>query len=224
MGIITIIPLISFILYSFILMIILTSNKTKLSKAFSLYIIAMIVWSVGSFLMKTKIPPSSEFWNRILLVGLISVPVFLLRFSYVMTESYHKMKIIKFGYISSVILIISGFLNFVTYDVQWVEGVFTYKLGYGSYIMAIIGSAFYVLALANIIIQVKRNEIPLKRVRFVIVGLSLVIIGALLNFNTFIGQFGVDIILNLINALLITYSIYRNKFLKELYKHNLPIF
>ncbi|MCK5761569.1 MAG: hypothetical protein KAH16_01575 [Candidatus Izimaplasma sp.] len=44
---ITVIPLISLILYVFILVIILTSNKTKLSNAFSLYISAMIIWSLG---------------------------------------------------------------------------------------------------------------------------------------------------------------------------------
>ena len=50
----TLIPLISLILYIFILVILLTSNKNKLSNAFGWYIIAMIVWSLGSFLMKTE--------------------------------------------------------------------------------------------------------------------------------------------------------------------------
>ena len=211
---ITLIPLISLILYSFILMVILTSNKTNLSKAFSLYVVSMIIWSAGSFLMKTDLPPNSLFWNKVLLVGFISVPVFLLRFSYVLSSSYNKMWIVRIGYGVSIVLIISSWFGFVTTSADVIDGVFVYEIGLGAYVVGLFGGFMYLLAIINMLVKVHAKQIPFKRVRLVIVGLTLVIIGAVLNLNTSLGTLGIDIIFNAINALLVTYSIYRNKFLE----------
>ena len=211
-----IIPLISFLLYGIILVILLTSNRTKLSKAFSFYVIAMLIWSLGSFLMKTDVPPNSFFWDKILLIGLTSVPVFLLRFSYVLTDDYSDRPIIRIGYVLSIFYIILGFtgnfLSSATYDS--VTQTFDYTLAWGAYAFAFTGSAYSILALGIMVKKTYNKEVALRKVGLVIVGLSLVVIGGALNLNNDIGKFGVDIIFNLINALLVTYAIYRHKFLE----------
>lgn len=211
---ITIIPLITLVLYVFILVIILTSNKTKLSKAFSLYIIAMIIWSLGSFLMKTDMPPSSLFWDKVLLMGLVSVPVLLLRFSFVLSGNYKGKIIIYFGYLMTVILMILSLLGYFVVSAEYSNGVFTYEIGFAAYIYAVFGMVYTIFALSSMIIRVKRKEISIKKVRLVIIGLSLVVIGAAMNLNTQLGEYGIDIVFNAMNAVLITYSIYRNKFLE----------
>lgn len=210
----SIIPLISLVLYVFILVILLTSNKTKLSKSFSLYIIAMIVWTLGSFLMKTELPPSSTFWNRVLLIGMLSVPVLLLRFSYVLTK-YHKGKVIlNIGYILTIFLVILSLLGYVVKSATYIDGSFDYELGFGAYIFAVVGMFYSVLALTGIINTVRKDEISIMKVRLVIFGFSLVVVGAALNLSTEVGRYQIDIIFNGVNAILITYSIYRNKFLE----------
>ncbi len=211
---ITIIPLISLVLYTFILVIILTSNKTKLSNAFSFYIIAMIIWSLGSFLMKTDMPPSSLFWDKFLLIGFVSVPVLLLRFSYVFSEYYEGKKVLLIGYFLAVGLMVLSILGYVIKSASYSDGVFTYEIGFGAYIVAVVGLVYSALALGNMVVRVKRNEVNLKKVRLVIIGLALVIIGAALNLNTKLGEYGIDILFNATNAVLITYAIYRNKFLE----------
>ena len=211
---ITIIPVISLILYVFILVIILTSNKTKLSNAFSLYIVAMIIWSLGSFLMKTDMPPSSLFWDKFLLMGLVSVPVLLLRFSYVFSGNYKGKAIIYVGYFMTIILMILSILGYFVVSASYSDGVFTYELGFAAYIYAVFGMIYSILALGNMVVRVRSGEISIKKVRLVIIGLSLVIIGAALNLNTKLGEYAIDIMFNATNAILITYSIYRNKFLE----------
>lgn len=211
---ITIIPLISLILYLFILVIILTSNKTKLSNAFSFYIVAMIIWSLGSFLMKTDMPPNSLFWDKVLLMGFVSVPVLLLRFSYIMSSTYEGKPIIYTGYVITIILMILSILGYFVISAEYSNGVFTYKLGYAAYIYAVFGMLYSMLALGNMVVKAKNNEINIRKVRLIIIGLSLVIIGAALNLNTDLGKYGIDILFNATNAILITYSIYRNKFLE----------
>lgn len=211
---ITIIPLISLVLYVFILVIILTSNKTKLSNAFSLYIISMIIWSLGSFLMKTDMPPSSLFWDKVLLMGFVSVPVLLLRFSFVFSGNYKGKALINLGYVITVGLMILSILGYFVKSAEYSDGVFTYELGFAAYIYAVFGMLYSILALGNIIVRVRREEINIKTVRLVIIGISLVILGATLNLNTRLGEYGIDILFNATNAVLITYSIYRNKFLE----------
>jgi len=210
----SIIPLISLILYVFILVILMTSNKTKLSNAFSLYIIAMIIWSLGSFLMKTELPPSSTFWNRVLLIGLLPVPVLLLRFTYILAE-YHKGKLIlNIGYILTAFLVVLGLLGYVVKSAVYTDGNFDYEIAFGAYIFAVVGMFYSILAFTGIISKVRKDEISIKKVRLVIIGLFLVVIGAALNLSPELGKFQIDIIFNGINAVLITYSIYRNKFLE----------
>ena len=210
-----IIALISFVLYSIILVMILTSNRTRLSKSFALYVMAMMVWSIGSFLMKTNVPPSHLFWNKFLQIGFVLVPVLLLRFSYILTNEYDKKFIIRLGYLISIIMITLSFLGLVISDVRLnPSGLVEYDLEFGAYIFAAIGSIYTILALTNMIRKVVRGEVPLRTVGLVIIGLTLVFLGGALNLSETIGSIGVDILFNTINALLITYAIYRNKFLE----------
>lgn len=211
---ITLIPLISSILYILLLLIITTSTKTKLSASFSLYIGSMIVWSLGSFLMKTNLPPSSLFWNKFLQIGFLTVPVFLLRFSYEFFNKDNRDAVLRVAYFLSGSLIILSMFGFVVKEASFEDGVFIYEIGLGAYVVAVVGTFYSILALVNIVRSVKANKVEFHKVKWVIVGLSLVIIGAALNLNTEIGQYGIDILFNLLNALFITFAIYKNKFLE----------
>ena len=210
----TLIPLISLILYIFILVILLTSNKNKLSNAFCWYIIAMTIWSLGSFLMKTDLPPSSLFWHRFLIIGFVTVPVLLLRFSHMISENYTKKWVVNLGYILAVFLLVLSFTGNFTSNARLENGRFMYDLEYGAYIGAVILTGYSILALLSMINKVRKKEISIKKVRLVMIGIALVVIGGALNLNTFLGQYGIDILFNTANAILITYSISRNKFLE----------
>lgn len=210
----TLIPLISFILYTLLFLIITTSTRTKLSTSFSLYIGSMIIWSLGSFLMKTNLPPSSLFWNKFLQVGFLTVPVFLLRFSYEFFNKDNRDVVLRVAYFLSGSLIVLSMFGFVVKEASFENGVFVYEIGLGAYVVAVIGTFYSILALVNIVRSVKENRVEFHKVKWVIVGLSLVIVGGALNINTEIGQYGIDILFNLLNALLITYAIYKNKFLE----------
>lgn len=211
----TIIPMISTILYIFILVIISTSNKTKLSKAFRLYIISMIIWSLGSFLMKTEIPPSNLFWNMYLTqTGFILVPLFLLHFSYVLINKQGKKPMLHISYIASGVLIILSWTGNVITRAEVINGRFDYDITSGAYVIAVIASLISVLAFALMIRAVRQKQVELKKVQLVMVALAFVIIGGAMNINVTLGELSLDIIFNAISAVLITFSIYRNKFLE----------
>ncbi len=211
----TLIPFISVILYVFILVIIITSSQTRLSKAFSNYVISMIVWSIGSFLMKLNIAPSPLFWNMFVLqIGFIMVPVFLLQFSYALINKTGKKPFLRIAYFASALLIATSVTGNVVTSAEVINGKVVYELASGAYAVAFISSLISILAFVTMAQAVRNKQVSMKKVRLVIIGISLVIIGGALNINVFLGQFAIDIILNTISAVLITYSIYRNKFLE----------
>ena len=208
------IPLISFICYCVLLTIIIGSRKNRIVRYYAVYIIAMIVWSLGSFVMRTDFPPSTLFWNRILCVGLISMPIIFYHFTLVLTETKNQKLKLVFGYSFAVFLIISNFLGLIMYDAYVENNVFIYTLGPFASIMAIWSLCYLVLAFTNIIDKVKTNKIPFGRVKFILFGLILVIIGGLLNLIPSLGKYPFDIVSNTINAFFIAYSIYRYRFLE----------
>lgn len=105
-------------------------------------------------------------------------------------------------------------MGLIMFDAYVENNVFIYTLGPLASIMAIWSLCYLVLAFTNIIDKVKTNKIPLSRVKFILIGLVLVIIGGLLNLLPSLGKYPFDIVSNTINALFIAYSIYRYRFLE----------
>lgn len=215
-GFETIVPLITTVLYIFILVIISTSNKTKLSIAFRYYIISMIIWSLGSFLMKTEIPPNNLFWNKFVTqTGFSLVPVFLLQFSYVLINKQGRKPILFIAYLLSVMQIILAWTGNVIVSADMIDGEFVYVLApVWPFIIGGLASLISVLAFITMVRAVRLGQVELKKVQIVMIGLAFVIIGGALNISPEIGELALDIILNAITAIIITYSIYRNKFLE----------
>jgi diguanylate cyclase (GGDEF)-like protein/putative nucleotidyltransferase with HDIG domain len=214
LNMLNILPLISFVLYGILLIIVQTSNRTRLSDTFSLYVVAMMIWSLGSFLMKTDVPPSSLFWNKVMQIGFVSVPVLLLRFSYHLTDDTHRRAVVNVGYVLIGVMIVLAYTNNVISSVSYENGVLDYTAAWGAYVVAVFGTFYSVLALVIMIQKAIRREVSIHKIGLVIIGLFLVVIGGALNISPMIGKYGFDILLNAVNALLITYAIYRNKFLE----------
>ncbi len=208
------VPLISFICYCVLLAIILGSRKNKVVRYYTIYIAAMIIWSLGSFVMRTNFPPSTLFWNRILCIGLISMPVIFYHFTLVLTETKNQRFNLAFGYAFAAFLMLGNFSGLIMYEAYVENNVFIYTLGPLASIMAIWSLCYLFLAFINIIQKVKTNKIPFSRVKYILIGLVLVIIGGLLNLIPSLGKYPFDIVLNTINALFIAYSIYRYRFLE----------
>lgn len=208
------VPLISFICYCVLLAIILGSRKNKVVRYYTVYIAAMIIWSLGSFVMKTNFPPSTIFWNRILCIGLISMPVIFYHFTLVLTDTKNQKINLAVGYFLAFLLMIGNFSGLIMYEAYVENNVFIYTLGPLASVMAIWSLCYMFLAFINIIQKVKTKKIPFSRVKFILFGLVLVIIGGLLNLIPSLGKYPFDIVLNTINALFIAYSIYRYRFLE----------
>lgn len=212
----TLIPLISAICYFILLIILLGSRNNKLARSYIYYIIAMIIWSLGSFLMKIDLT-QSLFWNKILCVGMISVPALFYHFTLVLTGITNRKQVRNLGYLITVGLLVGNFLGLITTDAYMINDRFYYEIGPFAPFLAIYSVCYSVLALTNILKKVNANEIPYRRVKWIILGIILMFLGGLLNLIPSIGQYPFDIIINTFNAIFIVYSIYRYKFLEIKY-------
>lgn len=210
------VPLVALVLYCILFLILLGSRRNKINKYYSAYIISMIIWSLGAFLMRKNTWPSPLFWNKVLCLGLIAMPIVFYHFTLVLTESYKKRNILIAGYFSGIILILFNiFTETIIKEVNILEGgLVEYEIGFMAKVMAGWSFLYLILALINIVERIKAEAIPYIRVKYVIIGLILVIFGGMLNLDTRLGQYPIDILSNSINALLIAYSIYIHKFLE----------
>ncbi|MFZ5352317.1 MAG: diguanylate cyclase [Bacillota bacterium] len=208
------IPFVSFLCYCILLVILLGSQKNRITKYYTLYVGAMIVWSFCSFIMKTDFPPSALFWNRILCIGMICMPVLFYHFTLVLTETTNQRNKLLLGYVSACILLVSNFFGMITKHAYAENNVFYYTLGPAASFLAVWSIFYMILAFINILDKVKKGTIPFIRVKYILYGLVLVIAGGLLNLLPSLGKYPLDIVLNTINALFIAYSIYRYRFLE----------
>lgn len=208
------IPLTSFICYCILFIVLLSSRKNKVTKYYSFYIVTMIIWSLGSFMMRTSFYPGPLFWNRILCVGLIMTPVIFYHFTLVLTDTINDKFRLFFGYVFAVCLIIVNFFGLIVKEVYAVNNLFYYTLGPLAAVMAVWSLSYLFLAFFTILGKVKSGKISFSKVKFILYGLILVIIGGLINLVPAIGKYPFDFILNTVNAFFIVYSIIRFKFLE----------
>ncbi len=77
-----IIPAVAVVLYvTFVIFGFFQYKKDRFYWSFQLYMIFVAVWSFGSMMMHLNSPVMTPlFWNRIMLVGLLSVPFVLCSF------------------------------------------------------------------------------------------------------------------------------------------------
>ncbi|WP_426350133.1 diguanylate cyclase [Alloiococcus sp. CFN-8] len=210
----TIFPAVAFICFMLLLLIFLYSKKTKERIMYSIFLIAMSIWSLGSLFMRLQFLGDVLLWNKLICTGMIGTSLIFYHFSLVFVRNKINKRSLYINYfIAFLLLIINASGALITDATITPEGL-SYVLGWGAYVFAIWGNYLFILSVVRILEPVKKKEIPLEKVILIIVGMAATVIGALLNFfNESIGRYPVDIALNLFNAICIFYSIYRHRFL-----------
>jgi len=208
------IPLTTMIAYIIILGIVIGSTKNALAKRYIFYLISVIVWSFGAFMMRTSIGPGSLFYNRILVMGFVFVPVTFYHFINTYAGVKGQKLLLKVAYGYTLLLVMANFFGLIIEDAWLIDGSFHYSLGPLAPATAILSFILLSVSFFNVLDAVKKRTLPLKRVIYIFTGIKLVFLGSLFNLFPVIGQYPVDILTNLINAFLITHSIYKYKFLE----------
>ncbi|MEW5952805.1 MAG: diguanylate cyclase [Bacillota bacterium] len=211
-NIYTFVPLTTFICYFVLVVLILRGPKSLQVKAFAWYIGAMMVWSLGSFMMRTGLPPDTLFWNKVLLFGMTFVPIAFFRFSQAFAKIEGQSVLLYLGFVSYAILAVSNLLGLIVTNASLENGNFYYELGPMTIFMTIVSFGFILLSIYNLLPRNDWSEHK-DRLKYPLTGAIIVLLGGTINLYPPLGQYPLDIAANTINGLLITFAIYRYRFL-----------
>ncbi|NLV84505.1 MAG: GNAT family N-acetyltransferase [Spirochaetales bacterium] len=214
----TIIPAVAFILYVFFVIFgFLQYNKDRFYWSFQLYMIFFSIWSFGSMMMHlNSCVMTPLFWNRIMLVGLLSAPFALSHFIVDILD-LHKRSIRIFTGASYLLIIPLMYLNFSGSIVKNVgftaDGTFFYQLAQGAVFAYSISYTYLLLTLVFLLFGSKYRPLQKSHKNLVLplVGVVIMLVGIFINIFPDLGKYPIDIFSSTINALLLFYTIYKYK-------------
>lgn len=182
------------------------------NKVFRVYIVLMLIWCFGAFMMRTGWPPGALFWNRILCLGYITAPFVFYHFSLVYSNNRLNFKKIFPFYLIASVLLVSNFWGYIVKDVTYNNNQLYYELGILSPVLAVFGVGCAIKASLNIYKKDKRTN----NNKLVFLGAIIYTFTAFLNFFPIIGTYPIDLLGTLIFAILLSYSILKHKFLDHI--------
>jgi len=210
-----IVPLLAFFGYFIIFLIMLRGEKTKINRVFTLYIAVVLFWSFGAFMMRTGLPPSALFWNRILTTGFITAPFAFYHFSLVYSEKSLVFKKLALSYSIAAMLVVANFAGALVTSATFINGEFHYELGAFAPALAFFAVLYALVATLNIYQKDFKGVKP-KKNKVVLTGALIYTISSFLNFFPSIGKYPIDLIGSFLFAIFITYCICRHGFLRNL--------
>lgn len=213
----TIIPAVAFVLYvTFVIFGFFQYKKDRFYWSFQFYMIFVAVWSFGSMMMHLNGPFMTPlFWNRIMLVGLLSVPYALCSFVVDMLSIGNKVVryIINFSYLLIIPLMYLNFSGSIVSDAGFVDGIFFYRLADGALSAYSLSYVYLVITTLLLLFGAdwRHDRQARKTLTLPLTGVLIMLIGIFLNVFPAVGKYPVDIFAAAINAVLLFYSIYKYK-------------
>jgi PAS domain S-box-containing protein len=211
------IPLVASLVYGVLLFIVLRQRaSSRVNQSFALYLLAMTVWSLGSFMMHADFPIGTPlFWNRVMALGDGAMPLLFFYFVQVFLDTVDKRKSwLYLGLALYLVFVIADVMGYAIKRGYVVNGVFYYEFGPAIALVAVSWYFYVGFSIFDLARQYRRqkDEIQRNRIRYALMGISVVGLGGLTNFTP-LGKYPTDIGANLVNALLITYTIVRYELL-----------
>ena len=211
----SLISAIALIYYGVLCVIILRQkNLTKVHIYFSVYLISMTFWSMAAFMIFAEVPiMDTLFWNRMLVVGSLGMPVGFLLFvlAFLGRDERRWLFIGVISYIVEQVLNLTGQL--IT-SASAMNGKLTNTYGSALPIVSTIWVVFIGYATYELIREFRRSkdEIFRNRLKYLAITFIVITVGNLTNL-TELGQYPSDVSANILAAMFTTFAILRHQLL-----------
>ncbi|RJQ29834.1 HD domain-containing protein [Candidatus Parcubacteria bacterium] len=207
---------IALLLYCVLLVIVIRQvTKSRLHLSFAIYLITMVVWSFGSFMIFADLGLfSTLFWNRFMLIGSLGMPVAFFGFAQTFLMKDRRTWIYV-GFLSYLVTQILNLLGLVITNAYLQDGLLYNQYSGEGIVFSSLMWAFFVGLLSYDLFREYRNThdtIYRNRLKYLLLITSLTFVGGLTNI-TKLQVFPVDIAFNAGSAILIAYTILRHHFL-----------
>ncbi len=212
------IPVVAVCCYTFLLLALMASRKTRLISSFMWVLVASVLWTGGSFLMRQHIPPNAKLWYDVSIFGLLMLSITLLRFIQefagvkpgLMTWAWCVLMGIAYFYN----VFTGGLLAAPTFIPNESGGRFVYNITWQVGLLAAL--LMGIVAHELLIIQKMRTADEVRAHAFLPVAFGLVGLAlghGLLLLPAFAG-FPVDVLSGVVFVVFVFYALYRRRILR----------
>ncbi len=194
------------------------NGRKRVNQAFIVYLGAMAFWQLAAVMVSFVTTPGQALtWYRLMTAGMGGQFIFYCLFVLVFTETKGQRFMFVSGWILFVALLLSSQTNLIIQDVVRSPATGMYVPTFGQLVPAVGLIAFFFLAYSifYLIRTSKHSKSPLQRnrIRYLLVGASVIAVGAFSNLYPHLQSFPVDVTANAINVLIIAIAIGKHRLL-----------
>ncbi|TVR54527.1 MAG: GNAT family N-acetyltransferase [Spirochaetaceae bacterium] len=210
-----VIPAAAFVIYVlFAVFGVRRDGRDRIQWSFILYMTAMSIWGLGSFLMHANVPFMTPlFWNRFMVTGMLGGPITIYHslIDFCETRKKRNTILLVVGYAVFGVLLYLNLTGALVEAAGFEDGRFFYRLGSGAYIGYGLSYSYLMFTIVLLIRRIQRRTDATERrmLSLPIYGVVVMLIGALFNLYEPIGRYPIDLLASTVNAVLIFYAIYR---------------
>ena len=211
MDIWAIIPLITCLIYVTLLVLSLSSVKTRVNRIFAYYVGVAATWSFTSFMLHLNaFPQQALLWNELLVVALIWTLIAYYHF----VRAYADKPAGALVYLGYALVAILAVLSLSGYIVQYsyvTDGVLYHSLGNSIYVIGVLSLTFIGAVIVRLVrkYRVSIDLVERNRIMYLVAGWIILVLLTYTNLIPAVAGLPLDHIGSLINALIISYAISR---------------
>ncbi len=210
MNVWAIIPLVSFLLFAILAIVVLRQDRRRVNRVFALFLIASSIWSFSSFMLHLNPYPQ---YTLLLSEVLTTTLVWTVVSYYHFVRAYNNKPGglgLYLGY-GAVFTILALSLNGYIVEYAYVfNGVLYHSMGSSLYIIGGISAGFLITAILALVNRYRSSIDPADRNRtmYLVIGSVIVIVSSYVtNLTPAIAGMSIDHVGNMINAGIIAYAI-----------------
>jgi len=216
MNIWAVIPLISFLTFAILVVLVLQQARRRVNKVFALFLLASGVWSFTSFmLVRDPSSPHLIFWNVMVIAAIPWVAVCYYHF----VRAYNNKPGgigLYIGYALVLAVLALGLGGYIVKSAYFIDGFLHHDIGPWPYIIGGILFPFLLAAMLMLVQRYRSSTDPTDRNRtmYLIAGSGIAMVVTYVNpFTPALAGLPTDHLGNLANALIIAYAIQRYQLL-----------
>ncbi len=194
--------------------------RVRVNRFFFFYLVTMVLWQVAALMVSTSTTPSyARFWYRFMIASVAAQSFVYLIFTRAFLREARGRTLVVIGGLYAIATVITVAIDTPLFiqGVQRDETAHLFIPSFGPLLPVIAGPAYVLLGYAGFLLlrgyTRARTELERNRLSYLLLGLALVVSGTLANLNPAWRAYPIEIVANIISAVLIAYAIFRYQLL-----------
>jgi len=196
------------------------SLKIRVNRFFTIYLVTMLFWQITALMVSLSDSASMAlFWYKLMIFGIAGQFLVYFLFTQAFLQIRGQKGLVLAGFLAWVMtlaFIVSGTPHFIA-DVYRDKSTSLFVPNFGI-LLPIVGASNYFFlgyGVFNLLRGYRRakSDLGRNRLRYLLLGISAVIAGTFANFIPSLKAYPVEVLANIVNALLIAYAILRYQLL-----------